>query len=73
MIYNTAPLYREAIFKAIDAEYDCDWFFGVTKSDIKEMDLSKLKNVTIYRTFGNPNKCYWKVGVLKLLFQKRYP
>lgn len=24
VIYNTAPQYREAIFRTIDAEYDCD-------------------------------------------------
>ena len=38
LIYNTAPRYREAIFRAIDEEYDCDWYFGHTKTDIKEMD-----------------------------------
>ena len=48
VIYNTAPRYREAVFRAIDKEYDCDWYFGETKSDIKEMDTSLLKNVTYY-------------------------
>lgn len=72
MIYNTAPLYREAVFRAIDKEYDCDWYFGETKSDIKEMDTSLLKNVTYYKSYGNPNKVYWKKGVLRLLFRKKY-
>lgn len=72
IIYNTAPRYREAIFRAIDAEYDCDWYFGPTKSDIKEMDISLLKNVAYYQTQGNPNKYYWKKGILKLLFKKKY-
>lgn len=49
VIYNTAPRYREAVFRAIDKEYDCDWYFGKTKSDIKEMDTSLLKNVTYYK------------------------
>ena len=40
LIYNTAPRYREAIFRAIDTEYDCDWYFGYTRTDIKEMDTS---------------------------------
>ena len=53
MIYNTAPRYREAIFRAIDAEYDCDLYFGHTKSDIKVMDTSQLKNVAYYHTIGN--------------------
>ncbi len=72
LIYNTAPKYREAIFTAIDREYDCDWFFGETKIDIKEMDVSKLKCVTYYKSFGNPSKMYFKCGVLKLLFKKKY-
>lgn len=72
LIYNTAPLYREAIFCAIDKEYDCDWYFGHVKNDIKEMDTSQLKNVKYYRTYGNPEKFYWKTGVLSLLFKKKY-
>ena len=72
MIYNTAPRYREAVFRMIDAEYDCDWYFGETKSDIKEMDTSLLRNVKYYKSIGNPTKFYWKKGILKLLFKKKY-
>ncbi len=72
LIYNTAPRYREAVFRAIDSEYDCDWYFGELKSDIKEMDTSLLKNVSYYKTNGNPTKLYWKRGILKLLFKKKY-
>lgn len=72
LIYNTAPRYREAIFRAIDNEYDCDWYFGKTKSDIKEMDTSLLKNVTYYKTYGNPQKWYWKRNYLRLLFRRDY-
>lgn len=72
IIYNTAPRYREAIFQAIDREYDCDWYFGETKTDIKEMDLSLLSNAQYYKTYGNNNSFYWKKGVLQLLFKRRY-
>ena len=72
IIYNTAPRYREAIFRAIDAKFDCDWYFGHTKSDIKEMDTTVLKNVKYYKTLGNPSRFYFKLGVLKLLFTKKY-
>lgn len=72
LIYNTAPRYREAVFKAIDAEYDCDWYLGYTKTDIKEMDTSLLKHVNYYTSWGNPSKLYWKRGILKLLFKKEY-
>ena len=71
LIYNTAPRYREAIFQAIDKEYDCDWFFGETKTDIKEMDLSLLKHTCYYKYYGNPSKIYWKC-ILSLLFRKKY-
>lgn len=70
LIYNTAPRYREAIFRAIDQEYDCEWYFGETKTDIKEMDLSLLKNAHCYKYSGNPSKLYWKKGILSLLFKK---
>lgn len=72
LIYNTAPRYREAIFRAIDAEYDCDWYFGKTKLGIKEMDTTQLKNVHYYKTYGNPNHWCWKWGVLRLLFRRQY-
>ena len=72
LIYNTAPRYREAVFRAIDVEYDCDWYFGETKTDIKEMDVSLLKIVKYYKTIGNPSRLYWKKGLLKLLFRKEY-
>lgn len=72
LIYNTAPRYREAVFRMIDAEYDCDWYFGETKTDIIEMDTSILRNVKYYKSIGNPNKIYWKRGILKLLFKKEY-
>lgn len=73
LIYNLAPRYREAIFQAIDAEYDCDWYFGDTKTDIKQLDTTLLKNVAFYHVIGNPSKCCWKVGLLKFLFKRQYP
>ena len=72
LIYNTAPRYREAVFHAIDSEYDCDWYFGEPKTDIKEMDLSLLKRTHYYKTCGNPSKLYWKRSILGLLFKKKY-
>ena len=72
MIYNIAPRYREAIFQAIDAEYDCDWYFGDIKTDIKQMDLSLLKSVSFYHVIGNPARFCWKTKLLRLLFDKQY-
>lgn len=71
LIYNTAPRYREAIFRAIDQTYDCDWYFGETKTDIKEMDISILKHASYYKYYGNPSKMYWKCTLSKL-FSRKY-
>lgn len=60
VIYNTAPRYREAIFRAIDKEYDTDWYFGRTKTDIKEMDLSLLRSPHYYLNLGYKQKLFWK-------------
>lgn len=72
LIYNTAPHYREAIFRAIDNEYNCEWFLGYPKDGIKEMDTSLLKHVHYYKTYGNSKKFYWKRNILKLLFRKEF-
>lgn len=67
-----AARYREAIFCAMDKEYDIDWYFNNEKSDIEEMDTSLLKHVTYYPIWGNSNKCSWKRGIIPLLFKKKY-
>lgn len=70
--YNVPSLYRKAIYKMIDSQYDCDWYFGHAEAGIKEMDTSELKNVQRYRVIGNTSKAFWNVGLLKLLFKKKY-
>ncbi len=72
IIYNTAPKYREAIFASLDKEYDCDWYFGHTVTDIKEMDTSILRNVNYYKTIGHPDRTHWQRGLIRLLFKKKY-
>lgn len=72
LIFNTAPRYREAIYTAIDNEYDCDWYFGEKLNDIKEMDFGKLKHVYRYKTIGNRNKLFWQRGMISNLFKKEY-
>ena len=73
MIYNFAPSYREAIFKLIDQEYDCDWYFGDNKTDIKGLDMSVLKRVQLLKNqviFCRP--LYYQKGVLSLLRKQEY-
>lgn len=70
VIYNFAQLYREGIFRLIDKEYDCDWYFGVNTSDIKEMDLNLLKHVQSLSVIRKP--FYWQKGVISLLWRPEY-
>lgn len=49
VIFDSAPRYREEIYSRMEVEYDCDWYFGMTNTDIKEMNLSLLRNVYRYK------------------------
>lgn len=42
LIYNYAQHYRTSIFRLIDSEYNCSWYFGDSMSDVKKMDYSLL-------------------------------
>lgn len=73
LIYNFAPKYREGIFRLIDREYDCDWYFGINKTDIKGLDLSVLKSVKQLRGWKIPHTpFYYQKGVPSLLWRKEY-
>lgn len=49
-IFNHAPRYVESSYVLFDSELDAKWCFGTNESDIKDMDHSLLKDVTIYPT-----------------------
>lgn len=74
-IFNYAPHYREAIYKHIDYEFNCDFYFGDRlNTTIKKMDYNllngykgELENVTI---LGSSFK--WQKGVLKLILNGKY-
>lgn len=44
LIDNMASHYRKAIYILMDKEFDMDWYFGEPIDNIKELDLSLLKN-----------------------------
>lgn len=67
LIYNYAQAYRTAIFKAIDQEYDCDFFFGDSYLDVKKMDYSALKGKVTEVHNIRWRKFYYQRGVLPLL------
>ena len=44
LIYNYAQHYRIGIFKLLDQELSCDFYFGDQMDDVKKLDYSELKN-----------------------------
>ena len=73
LIYNFAPRYREGIFRLIDGEYDCDWYFGNNDTDIKGLDLSKLKHAELLQNkVVGKAPWYFQRGALRLVRKKKY-
>lgn len=67
-IYNSAPHYRESVFRLVDNTFDCDYIFGMSMGDIKQMDTSFLEGrVTKVNNKRLPGNFYWQVGVQKHL------
>lgn len=72
LIFNIAPYYRSAIYKAIDDSYECDWYFGENPTDIKVMDTKCLKSCHIVpykKAFG---KFYRLVGTTRRITDGRF-
>lgn len=69
LIYNFAQHYRTSIFRLIDQEYDCDFFFGDSYLNVKKMDYSLLKG----KVTEGPTKHFggwsYRPGIQKLLWK----
>ncbi len=67
---NVASHYRKAIYTLMDNEFNCDFIFGESLGDIKQMDTSvlhgKVKKTRIKRFKG---KLSWQPGVVGRLFE----
>lgn len=72
IIYNSAAHYRAPIFRKLDDTFDCDWYFGPSYGNIKQMDYSTLKGkVTLQLRIGLGPLDYQR-GVIPLIFDKQY-
>ena len=71
-IFSVPSHYIEAIYTAIDNEYDCDWYFSDEKTSVRSMDLSKLKNVEIKHFEKIGTRLNKIEGIQKLLSDSRY-
>ena len=72
LFFNTPSIYREAIYKAIDSEYDCDWYFGDNDNGVRSFDTSSLKSVKYLKVGNKGKRIYWTKGLMSLLFKKEY-
>lgn len=63
-----APQYVASSYALFDRNMSVKWCFGSNDTDIKEMDHSILKDVTIYPTKHIGKKAYWLKGALALAF-----
>lgn len=70
-IFNTPSLYRELIYKRIEEEYDCDWYFEDTDNHLKEFDTSQLRHVERQHTY-TVGPFYGVNGLVALLRKKEY-
>lgn len=71
LIYNSAAHYRESIFQLIDRIFDCDYVFGESLDDIKQMDTSKFRGkVTKLQNRYIKNSFYWQPDVQRFLCNK---
>ena len=66
MFFNDLAVYREAIYRMLDSEYDCEWYIEDINTGVKEFDAFELKIVhrLPVRKFGS---FYTVKGLLKLL------
>lgn len=70
IIYNYAQHYRTNIFTLIDKEFNVDFIFGDSMSDVKKMDYSLLHgNVTETHTKYFGGGWYWQPMVITQLFK----
>lgn len=66
-ICNSAPHYRESIFRLIDETFDSDSLFGSSMGDIKQMDTSTFKGKVTIVENKKYKGGYWQPKVVGLL------
>ncbi len=70
LIYNFAQHYRTSIFRLIDQNYDCDFFFGDNHGDIKLLDYNLLKGKVVTTHTQKMGKgWYFQKGIPGLIHQ----
>lgn len=69
MVFPYAPSYREPIYKLMDEEFECTFFFcGNSNRGLKHMDYSHLKNVNLQLQEGKKGPFLFYNGISKIDF-----
>ncbi len=75
-VFNYAPHYRTAVYKLMEEELACDFYFGnKVKATIRKIDYSIFdRPVKELKSFWFFNRIYWIAGSVSLLFRpyKKY-
>ena len=70
-IFNYPLHYRIGIYKAMDENFDCDFYFGdhLKNSDIQKFDKELLSNYKELRNCYLIGRVYWQKEDIRLLFK----
>lgn len=64
VVYNFAQRYRLGIFELIDKTFDVQWCFGNNRTDIKEIDILRLKSVKQIKNIYIYKSLSWQKGIV---------
>ena len=68
-ILNYAPHYRQSIYRLMDKELNCDFYFGSKlQTNIKKIDYKQLSNAKELESVWFFKKVYWMSGLITLIF-----
>lgn len=72
-LFNYAPHYRAPIYRLMDAQLHCDFYFGKDlREKIEKMDCKSLKGFKKELTNIYLGNWVWRRGVVRLAFDNRY-
>lgn len=66
MCFNNLSLYRKAIYKQIDQEFDCEWYIEKKQTTVKAFPETELKNVK-YLPYVKIGPFHWIIGLVGLV------
>lgn len=70
VIINIASNYREAIYRMIDNTWNCEWYFGINTTDIKDLEKGILKREKYVKTKKIFKSLKWMSGTGNLIRKK---